>query len=520
MNFRALAVCLTLGVSVLPGCLPKKALDWSRDGQRIAVIVKAGVLVADADGRVCGEPFAPGAQQAVWFPEGRNLLVMRQADVTRWSDVAAILPEETRNQYVVLAARIFDEIKANQGKWPELKSEAEKSKDIVGTLERHNMPASADFARAHSANRAAAVGLRIADDHRDALKEFLGDDAKNLDALKATIWTLEVFDLSGDKPTPVRALVQTLDTIHEMRVAPKGQAVAFTVSPDSGLAAPDPDAVLYVASADGSAPPRQVAERVSRYPDWTEDGERLAFVRTNSTAPRHEDELRLGSVSRRRVCGPQGTVLPDADKQPIEDLVGTLFLPMTRVRCLPDTRILFVAAEAHLPTTAKDLRGQPALFAVSTAGQVKVERLIPKTPGAPAEQGIEFFEPSPNGARIAFATGDSAVKVVNILTGETWSLPGPFPSSSDQGLLRVIPAWRNDDEVSCIASERSPDGTPTRPEIVLVSSGAITRVVSQPWADRSVQGLLVPVPKPPAPGGSAPASGAAPPPAPAAKPGG
>lgn len=515
-----LTVSLVLIVSLLSGCLPKKALDWSPDGRRIAVVANPGVFVADADGRLVAEPFAPGTQQAAWFPDSRNLLVVRLAIVTRWADVAAILPEETRQQYLALAERIFGEIQANAGLWADLKSEMEKSSNIVGVLEKHNMPASAEIARAHSGNRIAAISLRIAEEHPETLQQFLGADAKSVDELKVTIWTLEVFDLGSDKPVAARTLVRTLEPILETRVAPKGQAVAFTISPDSGLATPDPDAALCVVPTDGSAPPRQVAERVSRYPDWTPDGEQLVFARTNATAPHHQDELRLGSISRRRVYGPEGAALPDADKQAVEDLVGTLFLPMTRVRCLPDGRILFVAAEAKLPTTAKDLRAQSALFAVNPEAPVEVERLIPKEPGGKAEEGIEFFEPGPDGTRIAFGTGASAVKVVNLATGEEWTVPGAFPSNADKGLSRVLPAWRNAEEVSFIVNEGSPHGSPNRPEVVVGPSQTSTRAISKAWPDRIVLDLLVPAPKPPPKGGDAPAAGPAAPPAPPTKPGG
>jgi len=520
MNLQRLAVCLTLIVSLLPGCLPRKALDWSPDGRRIAVIGKPGVFVADADGRLVAEPFAPGAQQAVWFPDSRNLLVVRLAIVTRWADVAAILPEETRNEYLALAERVFGEIQANMGLWADLKSRMEKSEDIVGALEKHNMPTTAEVARAHSGNRIAAISLRIAEEHREVLKQFLDADAKSLDELKVSIWSLEVIDLGSDKPAAARTLVRTLEPILETRVAPKGQAVAFTISPDSGFAAPDPDAALYVVPTDGSTPPHQAAERVSRYPDWTPDGEYLVFARTNATAPHHQDELRLGSISRRRVYGPEGTALPDADKQAVEDLVGTFFLPMTRVRCLPDGRILFVAAEAQLPTTAKDLRAQSALFAVSPEGQVEVERLIPREPGGKAEQGIEFFEPSPDGTRIAFCPGNSAVKVVSLATGEEWSVSGAFPSDSEKGLSRVLPAWRNAEDVSFAMSEGPPRDGPKRAEIVVGSSATSVRAISKAWPDRLVWDLLMPAPKPPQERGGAPASGATAPPAPATKPGG
>src|SRR5205814_1308689 len=166
--------------------------------------------------------------------------------------------------------------------------------------------------------------------------------------------------------------------------------------------------------------PRAVAEFVAPAPEWSADGRYLVFARTTlplaegDTPPpgaKSDDEgqpLRLGTLSRREVCDAKGQLLArdalprghsrgsveasaavsgvtvarrgyswDAWEFPkTEDLAGLIFQEFHRIKCMRDGRILFSAAEVHLPSTAKDMPGRLSIFAVDPARQAVASRIV------------------------------------------------------------------------------------------------------------------------------------------------
>jgi dipeptidyl aminopeptidase/acylaminoacyl peptidase len=492
MKLRSLAVCLVIAAAAMPGCLPQKSAVWSPDGSRLAVIGAAGVIVADPAGKVLAEPFAPETELAAWLPDNRTLLVARKAQVSRWADVAAVLPEDTRKEYEALAERTFDDLKTYRGTWADLQDEINQKKDAAAVLEEHNLLAAATLVRKHNSNHLGAILLRMGEEHRDALKQFMGEGAKSLDETKVDIWSLETFDAGAEKPQPVKMLLRTLDPIFEIRISPGGKAIAFTVTPDSGLGKASADTTLYVVASDGNAPPYPVAEGVSAYPDWTPDGQNLVFARTNSTGPVGKDEVRLGTISRRRVCGPEGAPLAALDA--VQDLAGTLFQPLMQVRCLPNGNILFGAIEAHLPTTAKDLQAKPALFEVSPTEPVAARRVFPPQSASEASEGVTYFEVSPGGTRAAAYMPDGKIFVITLASGESQTITGAAPFVKDKGPPGVIPVWRNAEELCFAFPAGSPQAGEKRGELVLWSAAG-QRVISKDWPDMFVVGVLVPAAK-------------------------
>jgi hypothetical protein len=89
------------------------------------------------------------------------------------------------------------------------------------------------------------------------------------------------------------------------------------------------------------------------------------------------------------------------------------------VRCLPDGRMLFNAAEISLPFAAED-NGDPRerLYALDPGRRPTLVRLIPHKAEEelPAQQA--FFEVSPDGRQVLFGSTKGEVCLLTLATGQ------------------------------------------------------------------------------------------------------
>jgi Tol biopolymer transport system component len=244
-----------------------------------------------------------------------------------------------------------------------------------------------------------------------------------------------VVTLDGDVATVGEPLLTSVYAFGGVRVSPDGRKAAYVmkVGPEA-----DEDGKLCVLSLDSGATPRVVAERSALHVDWSVDGRFVCYASTERTTERTLPLL--GAIARRAVCDEGGQVLaafPDA-----EQLAGIAYHPKTRVRCLPDGRIVFTAFEITLPCTDRDVM-DPSLFSVDPGRQAVVTRLVPRQSQQELADGIEVFDPSPDGRHICIPAGGGEIMVLTLATGYVWTLHDE--SSTDK--LRTLPAWRSNNEL-------------------------------------------------------------------------
>ncbi|NLX12377.1 MAG: hypothetical protein GXY44_01815 [Phycisphaerales bacterium] len=448
---------LILATLTVCGCIPRR-LFWSPDGQYAAIIAEDGLRMCDTSGKL-SEVVAQDVRMAAWFPDSRRLVATRTTKAANWTEIQAFLSPEQREALPRLADPLREEILAHIGEWDKFKPK------VAATI---------------SDGEFAALLLYVRDQRNEGLPEKFGDQWKDIATMAIDTHLLEMYEANGLKVTPGQVLHRTVDAIDELRVSPDGKIIACVQKIST-----HGNSILYrlsVISAAGGEW-RTLAEPVALFPDWSTDSRSLVYATTRTRPAEGSDSLQFGAVVLQRVRDEPGEIL-EAFAAP-EELLGLVFGPQTKIRCLPDGRIIFSAREITLPATSKDIPRYASLFSVDLGRQPTVNRLVPRDAEVVLPGGLAngYFELSPDSTRIAVSNdvtsegNQTTVSILNLLTGEVQSV------IAQQGRLKSIPAWRTARELSLIVPEKSAWGSAEKYELVLWEGPDQVRCISREWPD-------------------------------------
>jgi len=477
--FRIATVALL--AAILAGCVPKKIV-WSPDGQQAAVVANRQLYLCDADGNLSA-PIADGVEDdtlspVAWFPDSQRVLVVLKERVRQWQQIGGVLSDSVRNEIVTRAEQLRDDLAAYEGDWAQFESRA-----LSGLSGEQN----------------GAIRIYLRDHLAKGLEEHLSEGWWNsIQRASVEIRSLQIVNVDVNRKVAEARIARTIDGILEIRISPDGKKVAYVSAarelrddgrlPDEATDAP----TLFVVSADGNSEPQTVANYVAWFPDWSADSRHLVYAQPSSPPATQDEDLVLGTISRRQVSGDDGTLLEAPGGT--EALAGIIFNPVTKIRSLHDGRILFSAAEVHLPATGGDMPERASLFVVDPGRQATVTRAMPRQSEMhPVVEGlpIGLFETSPDGTRVAIAHEDGRVAIFNLDGGDIRLVQADNEKDNDKSPeLRTMPTWRSNDELCFIVPPGSEYGSTHRAEVVLLSANDERHVLSNNWPAAVVNDLL------------------------------
>jgi hypothetical protein len=440
-SWSVLAVA-ALGL-MMAGCVSRR-IAWSPDGAHAAVFAGDGLHLCGPDG-VLSDTVLSGEGLAEWFPDSQRLAVLSGVPRQSWKDMQKILPAEERQRVVQGGKTLLEELKAGRG-----------LADAFNTLS------------ALSSSEQDAVGVYLAE--TEGTKEQVGANWDALQQKQAGVVQIRIGTLREGMLALGPPLVNSLRKVLDIRVSPTGTAIAYTAegAKEEGLQ-------LWVVPTDGSTPPQLVAKNTACCSDWSTDGHSLLYIRAVNEAA-NGDQICLGSLTRRGVLNPAGGIQIQTNA---DDLAGLLFDANNKVRCLSDGRIIFAAADLHLPCTTLDMPQEPQLFALDPERQTAVIPLIPRSAQSSMPAKPDFYETSPDGKRVAIGAEKGAVLVLTLATGV---LDAVQAAGSDDGASE--PAWRSASELCFISTT---NGQPA--QVALWNNGK-TRVLSANWPPEARKGFL------------------------------
>lgn len=454
-NFALLL--LGIGVVMSSGCWPRQLVVWSPDGGRAVVMDANSTSLCDADGKLTRQDIGT-VQAAAWTPDSKRVLLAVQKSATTWPQLAEALNKPTK-QAVINAADDFE--KAILAKPADAKLTEDKALEpIVKKV----------FEKRGSLIAPALAYLR--DSRPDALRKRLGKKWQELDKLSVGYTQLRLFELDGLSLKPATVILNSLQGVQELRLSPDGRAVAYVTGSDREKNS----FTLWVAPMTAKATPRELADRVAMFPDWSVDGQHLAYVQ--AAAGTDSKSLKLGTLARSHVADANGALL--AEPPDAKELAGLIFADTLIVRCLADGRLLFSSAEVALPTTAADMPEQMSLFAVDPARPAVVTRMIPRQSEAKIPKQL-LFELSPDRTHVSIAGNDAKVCVMTLADGRITLV------QRTEGKLQMLPSWRAPAEL-CFIIPPAKDDPKARPEVALWSAGK-TKIISKDWPDEVMEKL-------------------------------
>lgn len=434
---------------VVSGCISQR-ISWSPDGTHAAIYAGDGLHLCGPDGTL-SELVLPGEGIAQWFPDSRRLAVVTEVKNQSWKEIDKLLTAEERKRVIDGAAILLAQIKAGHSL-----SDGLKVLTDYGEYE----------------GKAAVACLAQSEGMKDLPEATRGVLQTN----DAALVRLQVGTMEDGKVVWGPIVVNSLRKIGDIRVSPTGTAIGFTAEGDQE------DAMnLFVAPMDGSVPPRLVAKNTAVCSDWSIDGRSLVYlaaVKLDGVAqgPPANDQLSLGSLSRRVVLNASGKI---EVQEKAEDLAGMLFESINKVRCLSGGRIVFAAAEVHLPCTAMDMPQRPQLYVLDPERQTAVIPLIPRSVQENLPTKPCFYETSPDGKRIAIVGEKGDVAVFTPTTGELKTVQEP---GSDDTVS--APAWRSASELCFISSKEGQAA-----QVSIWKDGEV-RVLSANWPVAARKGFL------------------------------
>jgi hypothetical protein len=455
----ALRVLILLAASFYLGaCGPEKTVQWSADGKQ-AAIVSGGLLYLGDDQGNLSKPLAEEVELVTWFPDSRNLVAVFKREIDTWPELVKTAPSGFDEKKIVAAALVArDEFYNYSGKLEDFRP----SNAASMTTEQWT-----------------AALLYLKQEGQPRLKEKLGAEWKEVAEMKVEVRTIRTIAASALDAGSGIVLLTTLTEIADLRVAPDGGALAFVARRGEGFGDGRVGS-LSVMPARTAGRPVLVADGVAEYPDWSPDGRSLFYVRCEA---RGSGAAALGNISRRMVRDAQGAILEDPPQG--NNLVTVLFRDSLKVRCLPDGRVVFVAAEVTLPAVKKDIADRLTLFCVNPAQPDAVSRMLPRATEQTLPDRADLFEISPDAKYASFPGGKGRVSVVTLATGATTAVIDKDTS----GELHTIPVWRNAEQLCLIAPPGSRySSSSKRAEVMLWSQGKAT-LISTGWPDKILDGI-------------------------------
>ena len=476
---RRLALFASLSVLLLAGCDPEKLLVWSPDGKRCAVIGPEGLHLADAEGNL-SPLLLPHAVSAAWLPDSKRLAVQVKLESAKWADAEPLLDHDRRKRILERAERVL------------LLAKAVPQTDLEGLFE-----SVADPEEESTADVALPMFVYLRDTRGKEMADRFGEAYTKHASEPITLGLVRIYDVTADQVQGAKlaervTVAASFAGFSEIRPNPKSDVLALVEGASDYRR-------IMIATLDGKTPPKTVADLVARYPDWSHDGKSLLYVRAN-TPPDKNDSLRLGGLRRltlldesNKLLSPlpvdRTTMVTNADgstnetPSSAEVLAGFLYSEWIKVRALPNGRVLFSGVEAQLPATAADMPTTPTLFAIDP-NHPTISRVLPRGLDASLPAGVHHFEPSPDGARIALPGVGGQLAVVQLSTGNLTELS---PRKSDQA-LKLIPAWRNNEELSYATLNPQDKKRPGEFTLFSVKNDA-PKPLSKQWPEELVKAL-------------------------------
>jgi hypothetical protein len=302
------AVAVLLAV-VLVGCDPEDVVRWAPDGKHALVRGTDTVHLIDDSGAVLGK--APGAR--AWMPDSRRVLIVRRVKPRDWDEYAGLLGPE-RVQAVKAAA---EELRLLIREFKGALSEFGDSDPVKEWGLRHAILADSyngdDWGETNPIGPVMALfylmekhGTEVA-----PLRAML-DGANESSAYQPMISELVIRSIIPGEDQE-QLLVRSADDIIWCRPAPGGDAVVYVIREPLRPA-------LRIVRVEGGAP-IQIDEGAIQA-SWTPDGNWLVYMKTTAPFARFNDELVLGTLTRRRVYSDERRLMEKLDDA--EDLAGVL----------------------------------------------------------------------------------------------------------------------------------------------------------------------------------------------------
>lgn len=400
---KLLSIVFLALLMILPGCFPKRIV-WSPDGATAAVWASEGLYFSDADGKLSGKVYGE-IFGASWLSDNQRLVVQRKQEVKTWSEIEQLAGARLKNEIVSLAKQV-----------------------VAGTINDKS-----ELDRLFGKNMSGAVELYINKQNPDTVSKEVFE-----------IYVIELCSWKDGKFQVEKELGRFGAVSLDISISPSDKVVMLSQCDMDG--GEDDDVIsrsqLWLVET-GSGKSVMLAKGVSMYPSWSNDGNSVIYASKETVGD--GDGIFFGQLVSVGVTQENG-LLVDKVTSP-RTLAGAVMSIWTRVRVLPDGKVIFPSLSISLPAVPDDITEQMDLFILEPDINIGVSRVgikdkLEKLSG----YDMNFFEVSDNGRYVSLVDHDGRVAVLDLSSGAVTVLQG-----EDIGNLRSIPDWRSASEITYLS---------------------------------------------------------------------
>lgn len=470
-SYSLFALCCVL--TLLVGCFPEDSIEWSDDGSWGLLRVQEKLFLIDG---------ASGALTSITM-EGASIMPGISSDGEHIAYVKGHADATVEEGFNLFPAKVTAMIKRD--------AQALREQVVAGTVFPSDLPLGdgSKLGREEAYHR--WVVRAMCQDPDPLLTTRLGRD-KLEECQKCEIGYNRLIVADRANPGQNTKLVTLPTAIFGPQFSPDGRFLAYLVPTTED----DDKAILIVASTDGKIDAMEVTAGTAVGYDWRPDGKALAYVKQDG------DPI-LGAVEEQVIVDDNGALLytmasdshtsicTSVSTGQASQFAGTLFQPYMSVQYGLDGRVLFSSATATIPTTELD-DPRISLFCYDRLTGT-VTDILPSTLRNQASQNINYFSLSPDGKRLLVPLQYNRFAIYELGTNDV-----TFPIEANEGfgtddLPDFIPAWKGNDEITCLVSEKShflsgsDEKANGRKEIVVLGTdGKLRRVLSKDWPDEAI----------------------------------
>ncbi|MDH4241329.1 MAG: hypothetical protein OEW48_17360 [Phycisphaerae bacterium] len=476
-------VAFYVAVIFLVGCIPEDSLQWSKDGSTGLLRMKGELYLVDG---LSGELTKIAKDILPWpdiSDDGKLIAYCRGVQCSNASENLKVLPA---------------------GQVRMIKFYAEKTKKNIldaGGLTDGQFPFPEE-------------GLLLPGDYQNWAIRYLCEnaDGKLLELLgkegiekgkEKEIGYFRIVVAPAREPEKGRIVANSVFNVMGMKLSPNNKFLAYLMHTQEGqVNNAFEEYGLYVASLESDANMALVGHPVSLGFGWRPDSKAVAYIKADSKNLRHDDFI-VGTLEERTIADVNDNLLAEATVLPEHgsagthrctgenpELAGLIFNPWLKAVYGPGERLFFSSARLSLPTSTND-EPKWSVFCYDSVTNTVTNVLGPGVSSYTDEDmGVAQLDLSADGKKVLlplsknrfliYRFGDGSV-VLPIEEGEEFG---------EENVSALFPAWKGNDEISCMVSEKSHFLTRDKEEphkrkeiVILGADGKFRRVLSEKWPD-------------------------------------